>query len=118
MEPWQQHFLVGAVGAIAPEVVRLRNVIRDKGTYTWSPALFGISLAYALIAGLIAAILPSANLYAAFYCGVSTDVLIGKVHAEAANTRQERARNAQNKAPGDTGPPPRLSPLHSFLDAL
>ena len=117
MADWQLHFLLGALGAIAPEVVRQVNVLRDGGTYTWSPSLIFFSLFYAGIAGVVAAILPSANLYSAFYNGISTDVLIGKAHAAAAGTKKKKT--GQMKAAANTStPPPRLSPLHSFLDAL
>jgi hypothetical protein len=117
MTDWQLHFLLGAIGALAPEVVRLRTVFINGGEYTWSRSLVIFSILYAAIAGLVAAILPSANPYAAFYSGISTDVLIGKAHAAAAGTRK-RKKASQKKAADDTSPPPRLSPLDSFLDAL
>jgi hypothetical protein len=116
MADWQLLFLLGALGAIAPEVVRQVNVLRDGGAYTWSPALIFFSLIYAAIAGVVAAILPSANLYSAFYNGISTDVLIGKAHAAAAGAKKKKTQ--QMKSAAGAGPPPRLSPLHSFLDAL
>jgi hypothetical protein len=121
MADWQLHFLLGALGAIAPEVVRQFNVLRDGGTYTWSPALIFFSLFYAVIAGVVATVLPSANLYSAFYNGISTDVLIGKAHAAAAGTKKKKTSQtkAAAKANANTSaPPPRLSPLDSFLDAL
>ena len=63
MADWQPlFFLLGAIGALAPEVVRQVNILRDGGTYTWSPSLIFFSLIYAGIAGLVAMILPSANL--------------------------------------------------------
>jgi hypothetical protein len=117
MADWQLHFLLGALGAIAPEVVRQINILRDGGTYSWSPALIFFSLIYAAIAGVVAAILPSANLYSAFYNGISTDVLIGKAHAAAAGTRNKKTSHTKATASAST-PPPRLSPLDSFLDAL
>ena len=117
MADWQPlFFLLGAIGALAPEVVRQVNVLRNGGTYTWSPSLIFFSLIYAGIAGLVAMILPSANLYSAFYNGISTDVLIGKAHAAAAGTR--RRKTSQTKAAGAEAAPARLSPYHSFLDAL
>ena len=120
MENWQL-FLLGALGAVAPEVVRQINVLRDGGTYTWSPALIFFSALYAVIAGVVALILPSANLYSAFYNGISTDVLIGKAHAAAAGAKRKKTAHIQTKAEAEAGsrpPPPRLSPLYSFLDAL
>ncbi|AWM01344.1 hypothetical protein [Bradyrhizobium amphicarpaeae] len=116
MADWQPLFLLGALGAIAPEVVRQVNVLRNGGTYTWSPSLIFFSLVYAAIAGVVAAILPSANLYSAFYNGISTDVLIGKAHAAAAGNR--RRKTSQTKEAGAEAAPARLSPYHSFLDAL
>ena len=117
MADWQPlFFLLGALGALAPEVVRQVNVLRDGGTYTWSPSLIVFSLLYAGIAGVVAMILPSANLYSAFYNGISTDVLIGKAHAAVAGTKKKKT--SQTKAAGAEAAPARLSPLHSFLDAL
>ncbi|QIO33933.1 hypothetical protein [Bradyrhizobium sp. 1(2017)] len=117
MADWQPlFFLLGALGALAPEVIRQVNVLRDGGTYTWSPSLIFFSLLYAGIAGVVAMILPSANLYSAFYNGISTDVLIGKAHAAAAGTKKKKT--SQTKAAGTEAAPARLSPLHSFLDAL
>jgi hypothetical protein len=117
MSSWQQNFALGAIGALAPEVIRQLNIARQGQTFTWSWFLLVASLTYAAIAGVVAAILPSANLYAAFYSGISTDVLISRASRAAARTEQ-RKRNVVHKALTEPRSQSRLSALDSFLDAL
>jgi hypothetical protein len=118
MPTWELNFLLGAVGGLAPEVVRHVNLARRGQEFTWSWYLLIASVLYAGLAGLIAAILPSANLYAAFYSGLTTDVFISKATRAAAGTEKRKKAAKANKSNEPVAAPRRLSPLDSFLDAL
>jgi hypothetical protein len=118
MTTWELNFLLGAVGGLAPEIVRQLNIARRGREFTWSWYLLIASAVYAMLAGLISAILPSANLYAAFYSGLTTDVFISKASRAAAGTEKRKKAATANKLNGPAAPPRRLSPLDSFLDAL
>lgn len=108
-------FLVGMLGALAPEIVRHFRLARDGKKFTWSWYLLVASAIYAGLGGFVAMILPSENLLAALYSGISTDVLVSKATERAAGTRDRVAAAHKSAA---TGASARLSPLDSFLDAL
>jgi hypothetical protein len=76
MDPVYQHFLFGCVGGLAPEVVRLYGIATQGGRARFSGFYVVTSIFFALLAGLIAAVLPSANPLAAFYAGVGTPLII------------------------------------------
>ena len=82
-EAWH-FFLVGGVGAIAPEIVRLYNLrFQPKLRWSWGYILF--SIPFVLLGGFVAWILEPSNYYAAFYSGISTPVLVTTI---AKNTGQ------------------------------
>lgn len=82
-------FLMGAVGALAPEIVRLYN-IRQQPEGAFSTYYLLISAAFAALGGILAVILPAPNLLGAFHAGVTTPVLIN-----AALRQGMRASTAQ-----------------------
>ena len=69
-------FLCGTLGALAPEIVRLYALRRARRLARFAPAYGLISALYAALGGALAVILPAANLYAAFYAGVTLPVTI------------------------------------------
>lgn len=74
-------FLIGCVGAIAPEIIRLyklRNYIKFK--FSWS--YIAISIAFVLLGGFISSILEPSNAYSAFYSGVGTPFIINGIIKE------------------------------------
>lgn len=118
--------LAGAVGAMAPEIVRLYGLATGGQKLNWSPGLYiPASLAFAGLAAFIAAILPSGNLQSAFYTGVSTPVLVnailrkardgkgGEIPADASGGETKKA--APSAVPGAA---PRLSRVDAFLSGL
>lgn len=113
-------FLLGALGTAAPEIVRHVSIARNGDEFTWSWYLLIASLVYALLGGVLAYILPSANALAALYNGASTDVLINRAIAKAGGSDKRRAkRTAIRKAVGaEHASAPRLSVLDSFIAAL
>lgn len=85
-------FVVGAVGAAAPEIVRLfrlrQRKLRLHGQY------IAVSCLFFALGGFVAVILPASTLWGAFYVGVSTPVLISRLAAGGApdeRTPQARA---------------------------
>lgn len=64
-------FLFGCLGALAPEVIRHYNLRTKKAHLSWSWFYVLATLAFTLLGGVIAWILPSTNYYGAFYAGVA-----------------------------------------------
>lgn len=68
-------FLFGAIGALAPEVIRLYN-LRQGGAGSFSIFYVAVSVAFACLGGFVAAILPATTALAAFYAGISTPMVV------------------------------------------
>jgi len=66
--------VVGMVGALAPEVVRLYS-LRTKGE-SFSAFYFVISFVFAALGGFVAFVLPATTLWGAFYAGLSTPIVV------------------------------------------
>src|SRR5688572_9924307 len=97
-------FLLGAAGALAPEIIRLYN-LRREGAGGFSLFYLAISLAFAGLGGLVAVILPSTTLLAAFYAGISTPVLISSGLRQA---MRSGAGEIRHHPAGDQKAPPSL----------
>lgn len=74
-------FVIGCIGALAPEMVRLYN-LRNNPRFRWSWFYLVISGCFALLGGLIAWILPTTTYYGAFYAGVATPVIVTTILRE------------------------------------
>ncbi len=74
-------FLIGCVGAIAPEILRLYR-LRNSLRFTWSWGYILISIVFVLLGGFVAYILDPSNSYAAFYSGVGTPFIINAITKE------------------------------------
>lgn len=108
-------FALGALGALAPEIVRLWKIRSEPKRFVWSWFYLIVSLLFACLGGIVAVLLPSENARAAFYAGISTPVLINTAakNINAANRKRKRALK------GDTSlVEGRLSPVETFIDAL
>lgn len=112
MDPTLKLFLIGMVGAIAPEIVRLFTIARNGQTFTWSGFYIVISIVFACLGGVIALILPSENVRAAFYAGISTPVLINTVLKKAGGAQR------RNKVTKDLAAQQHLSRFDSFVEGL
>ena len=42
MDPTGKYFLLGALGALAPEIVRLYSIATNRGRFTWSWFYMGL----------------------------------------------------------------------------
>lgn len=68
-------FLIGCIGALAPEIIRLYKLrLHPSMKWSWSYLLF--SFPFILLGGFMAYILEPATSYAAFYTGVSTPFIV------------------------------------------
>ena len=76
-----QVFLIGCVGAIAPEILRLYR-LRNTLKFSWSWSYILISFAFVLLGGFVSYILEPSNNYAAFYSGVGTPFIINAIAKE------------------------------------
>jgi len=72
-------FLLGFLGALAPEIARLyaKRWKKQSAKFSWWYVV--ISGLYALVGGIIATILPAVNYLAAFYAGVTWPLSISTV---------------------------------------
>jgi hypothetical protein len=117
-------FFAGAIGALAPEIVRLYTLATDGKTFAWSPALYiPMSLLIAALGGFIAVILPTGNLQSAFYAGIGTPALIAAVARKARDGKPADTTEANKNVSGPSarsGTPqePRASRVGGFFQAL
>jgi ABC-type transport system involved in cytochrome c biogenesis permease subunit len=103
-------FLLGAVGALAPEIVRVYEIRNDPHRFTWSWFYLIVSLLFVALGGFVAMILPAENPQGAFYAGISTPVLV--------NTVLKKGSGGGRKLKSIPAPVPALSPFRSFISAL
>ncbi len=115
MDTTTKLFLLGALGAVAPEIVRLYSIATGRGQgFTWSWSYIGISFAFACLGGVVAVLLPSENVRAAFYAGISTPVII---NTAAKKVRGRAKRKKKGPKASEQGTEAR-SRFDSFLDGL
>jgi hypothetical protein len=94
--PTLSTFVIGCIGATAPEIVRLYNLRSESSKFQWSWGYVLYSIPFILLGGFIAWILEPSSKYAAFYAGISTPVLVTAV--------------AKNFGQGTSTPPTPSSP--------
>jgi hypothetical protein len=89
-------FALGCIGALSPEVVRLYK-LRSRPWKKFSSYYYVISGVFAALGGVVAVVLPSVTVWAAFYAGVTWPTLISTIThhrepkiVEAANERRMR----------------------------
>ena len=70
-------FFWGAVGAIAPEIVRWWRIARSETPGEWTRASYWLATAaYLCLAGLMALLVAQPNPYAAFMAGLTAEFAI------------------------------------------
>lgn len=72
-------FVFGAVGALAPEIVRLYELRTNPSRFRWSWFYVTVSLLFAALGGVLAVGLPATTVWGAIYVGVSTPTLVNTV---------------------------------------
>lgn len=71
-------FAFGAVGALAPEILRLYRLRNRPDRFKWSWFYLLVSLLFAGLGGVVATVLPATTAWSALYAGLSTPILITK----------------------------------------
>jgi hypothetical protein len=81
-------FLLGFLGTLAPEILRLYDLRYKITSLQFPKGYFAISIAYASLGGVVAIILPAVNYYAAFYTGVTLPATLSAIVKHRKLTRQ------------------------------
>jgi len=70
-----EYFILGFIGAIAPEIVRLYKIrLKHYCKVPWTYWLF--SLLFSLLGGLLTLLIPATTPWGAFYIGLAAPVII------------------------------------------
>ena len=69
-------FLLGVVGAAAPEILRLYELRTKPDDFKWTWNYLILTIPFLLLGGLAAVILPATTVWGAFYAGLSLPVTI------------------------------------------
>jgi len=89
-------FLIGCIGALAPEIIRLYK-LRFNPSVRWSWSYLLFSIPFILLGGFMAYILEPTTSYAAFYTGVSTPFIVTTLTKDAERETQAIQRLPQEK---------------------
>jgi hypothetical protein len=103
-------FLLGMVGALAPEIVRLYSIRSDPSQFTWSAFYIVVSILFACLGGICALVLPATTAWGALYAGISTPVLI--------NTALKTPMKLSGASRPKSVAPTRYGYFRSFTEAL
>lgn len=82
------NFLIGCVGAAAPEALRLYN-LRSQPVFRWSWGYLMFSIPFLIVGGFIAWVLEPSTRWAAFYSGLTAPVLLTTVLKDTAKAQKE-----------------------------
>ncbi len=85
-------FVIGSVGAIAPEILRFYK-LRDSLTLKLSLGYILISIVFVLLGGFMTYILKPSSYYAAFYSGISTPFIINSIAKETQDSQEVSDEN-------------------------
>lgn len=104
-------FLLGSVGALAPEIVRLYSIRNDPGQFQWSSFYLIVSILFACLGGVIALVMPATTYWGAIYVGISTPTLINTTIKKGLELSQQQER-------GDFVPMRKYGKFRSFIEGL
>jgi len=85
--------LVGSLGALAPEILRLYSLRNNPDQFRWSWFYIIASVAFAGMGGFVALLLPATTYWGAFYVGISTPVLINTALKKGLDRQQPHFRS-------------------------
>jgi hypothetical protein len=108
-------FVLGAAGALAPEIIRLYSLKTKPDEFQWSAFYVFISIAFAGLGGLVALTLPAVNWRSAFYAGISTPTVITAALKRTPVSRNPRKQKLKGEIEYEG---PRSASFGTFLDAL
>ncbi len=69
-------FLLGALGAAAPEILRLYELRTKPDQFKWTWSYLGMTIPFLILGGLIAIVLPTTTFWGAFYAGLTMPVTL------------------------------------------
>lgn len=104
-------FLLGSVGALAPEIVRLYSIRNNPAQFQWSWFYLIVSILFACLGGVFALVLPATTLWGSIYVGISTPTLISTALEKGIELSQPEYR-------GPSLPTRKYSKLMSFIKGL
>lgn len=107
-------FLLGAVGAAAPEILRLYELRTNPQQFNWTWAYLLLTGPFLLLGGLVAVILPATTVWGAFYTGLSLPVII----SAAAKKVQISAAGPAATTRAASGTPSPQSGFKAYINAL
>ena len=108
-------FLLGALGALAPEILRLYG-LRGQGMEMKSWVFYLIASAlFAGLGGTIALILPATTPWGAFYVGISTPLIVTQVGKRGLGLLFPETKGAISATRGQVSVKSKVS---RFLNAL
>jgi len=105
-------FLLGAVGAAAPEILRLYELRSNPDQFKWTWGYLLLTLPFLLLGGLVPVILPATTVWGAFYTGLSLPVIISAAAKKAQGDAASPAVSAKSATPVPQ------SGLKAYLNAL
>jgi hypothetical protein len=113
-----EYFGLGAVGALAPEIVRLYSLAKSNDKYKFTPFYLIMSVVFAALGGLLAIVLPTENLQSALYAGIGTPLIISSVLKKATGQAEsgQPQTNGEKKAAAPRAAHP--SRMASFLAGI
>jgi hypothetical protein len=85
-------FLLGAVGALAPEAVRLYQLRNNPASFTFTWFYVLISIPFLILGGVMALVLPAENAHAALYAGISTPLVVNSVFKHGAGGKKKQIK--------------------------
>lgn len=120
-------FILGAIGAFAPEVVRLWTLRLDALPFAWSTRYMAASILMCILGGIVALTLAPDMPWKSLHAGITTPILISAagrrlpkprpVKLKSARVAQSANVAAPEDKPGPSGPLLRPS-LQLFFKAL
>jgi hypothetical protein len=93
-------FLMGCIGALAPEIIRIYN-LRLSPTLRWSWSYLLFSFPFILLGGFMAYILEPTTSYAAFYTGVSTPFIVTTLVKDSEHIAKPAAGTVKDRRTDD-----------------
>jgi hypothetical protein len=113
-------FVLGCIGALAPEIVRLYQLRHKPPKAVFSWWYYAASAFLALLGGVVALTLPAVTTWAAFYAGITTPTLISAAtkhrNKDVVALANEKTKPIELQAKrAEISKPPRLE---TFVDVI
>lgn len=105
-------FILGLIGALAPEAVRLYSIRNEPEKFKWSGFYVVVSMLFAILGGIIAVVLPATTYWGALYVGISSPVLINTVVKKGGEMNKQELKSFPARQVS------RYSKFQSFINGL